>query len=77
MRPLCPRFPPWTSPAQKNQFYKTEEEFLSALADVMRVEYRAIIDAGFLLQIVSLRLTNYYIKNPDITVQEFRSWAER
>lgn len=34
-----------------NQHYATEEAYLFALADVMRVEYRAITEAGFLLQI--------------------------
>ncbi len=36
---------------QPNQYYATNEEYLSALADAMRVEYRAIVDAGFLLQL--------------------------
>ena len=36
---------------RSNRFYKTEEEYLLALADAMKVEYRAIIDAGFLLQV--------------------------
>ena len=63
--------------AQKNQYYNTEEEFVSAIADAMRIEYQAIIDEGFLLQIDLPRLTNYYIKNPHVTVQEFRSWAEK
>jgi 5-methyltetrahydropteroyltriglutamate--homocysteine methyltransferase len=35
---------------QRNEFYKTEEELLTALADAMREEYQAIIDAGFLIQ---------------------------
>ena len=34
-----------------DQYYATEEEYLFALADVMQEEYRAITDAGFLLQI--------------------------
>lgn len=34
-----------------NQYYATEEDYLFALAEVMHVEYRAITDAGFLLQI--------------------------
>ena len=32
-------------------YYKTEEEYLYALADVLRDEYKAIVDAGLLLQI--------------------------
>ncbi|HUZ67992.1 MAG TPA: cobalamin-independent methionine synthase II family protein [Beijerinckiaceae bacterium] len=36
---------------RRNLYYKTEEEYLFALADAMAVEYRAIVDAGFLLQV--------------------------
>lgn len=34
-----------------NQHYPTEEAYLYALADAMRAEYRAIVEAGFVLQI--------------------------
>jgi 5-methyltetrahydropteroyltriglutamate--homocysteine methyltransferase len=34
-----------------NDYYKSQEEFVFALAEAMRVEYEAIADAGFLLQI--------------------------
>ena len=34
-----------------NAFYKTEEEFLYALADALAVEYRAIARAGLILQV--------------------------
>jgi 5-methyltetrahydropteroyltriglutamate--homocysteine methyltransferase len=34
-----------------NRHYPTEEAYLFALADTMREEYRAIVDAGFVLQI--------------------------
>jgi 5-methyltetrahydropteroyltriglutamate--homocysteine methyltransferase len=34
-----------------NRHYPTEEAYLFALADVMRQEYRAIADAGFVVQI--------------------------
>lgn len=35
----------------KNNFYKTDEEYIFALADVMRKEYQAIVEAGFVLQL--------------------------
>lgn len=38
-------------PGRENRYYKSEEEFVFALADAMSVEYRAIVDAGFLLQV--------------------------
>ena len=34
-----------------NDFYPTEEAYLYALADVMKDEYKAIVDSGLLLQI--------------------------
>ena len=35
----------------KNSYYKTDEEYLFALAEVMKREYQAIVDAGFILQL--------------------------
>jgi 5-methyltetrahydropteroyltriglutamate--homocysteine methyltransferase len=35
----------------RNTYYKTHEEFLFAVADAMAVEYKAIVDAGFILQV--------------------------
>ena len=35
----------------KNQYYPSDEAYLYALADVMAREYRAIVDAGFILQL--------------------------
>ena len=36
---------------QQNQHYASHTEYLQALADAMRAEYRAIVKAGFVLQI--------------------------
>lgn len=38
-------------PYRRNEYYKSQEEFLFALADAMRVEYRMIADAGLLVQV--------------------------
>ena len=35
----------------KNRYYKRDEEYIYALADVMRREYKAIVEAGFVLQL--------------------------
>jgi 5-methyltetrahydropteroyltriglutamate--homocysteine methyltransferase len=34
-----------------NRFYKSDDAFLAALGDVLRTEYRAIVDAGLLIQL--------------------------
>jgi 5-methyltetrahydropteroyltriglutamate--homocysteine methyltransferase len=39
------------SSAIKNEHYPSDEAYLDALGDALRVEYEAIVDAGFLLQV--------------------------
>jgi 5-methyltetrahydropteroyltriglutamate--homocysteine methyltransferase len=59
-----------------NRHYRSDEEYLQAIAEAMREEYRAIVDAGFLLQIDDPRLVMYYILDPRATVEDCRRWAE-
>jgi 5-methyltetrahydropteroyltriglutamate--homocysteine methyltransferase len=58
----------------RNEFYPSEEEYLVALADAMHVEYQAIVDAGFILQIDDPRLATHYDRHPDISVEECRAF---
>jgi 5-methyltetrahydropteroyltriglutamate--homocysteine methyltransferase len=44
----------------KNEYYRTGEEYLHAVAEALRSEYLAIVDAGFLLQIDDPFLTELY-----------------
>jgi 5-methyltetrahydropteroyltriglutamate--homocysteine methyltransferase len=60
---------------QKNRYYKTDEEYLYAIADAMREEYKAIVDAGMLLQIDDPRIATYYALSPDQSIKEIRKWA--
>jgi len=61
-----------------NTWYKTEEEFLWAVADAMKPEYQAIVDAGFLLQLdcPDLAMTRHR-EFKDAPVEEFRAYARR
>jgi 5-methyltetrahydropteroyltriglutamate--homocysteine methyltransferase len=61
---------------QRNGYYNTEEEYLFAIADALREEYEAIVNAGFLLQVDDPHLVTFWIKSPDLTVQQWRKWAE-
>jgi len=58
-----------------NQHYRTHEEYEQAVADALREEYRAIVDAGFILQVDDPRLVTYYMMNPDKSVEDCRKWA--
>ena len=60
----------------ENRYYKTEEEYLFALAEAMRVEYKAVVDAGFILQVDDPRLITHYNRMPGITMAENRKFIE-
>jgi 5-methyltetrahydropteroyltriglutamate--homocysteine methyltransferase len=74
-------FMPAISPAnveqwQRNRYYADGGEYLHAIADALREEYKAIVDAGFVVQIDEPALASYYLYNPDASIAEFRRWAE-
>jgi 5-methyltetrahydropteroyltriglutamate--homocysteine methyltransferase len=56
----------------KNEYYKTEEEYLYTLADVMTREYRAIVEAGFILQLDCPDLAMSYSLYKNIGIDEYR-----
>src|SRR4029079_3630055 len=56
----------------KNAHYKTVEEYLFALSDVMSREYRAIVEAGFILQLDCPDLAMSYNLYPDIAIVDYR-----
>lgn len=53
--------------AMKNQYYDTFDEYLGVLADTLRIEYKAAIDAGYLLQIDA----------PDLALERHITYADR
>jgi len=61
---------------QKNAYYKSQEEYIFAIADAMREEYKTIVDAGFLVQVDDPRLVTYYILHPRASIADCRKWAE-
>jgi 5-methyltetrahydropteroyltriglutamate--homocysteine methyltransferase len=61
-----------------NEYYSSGQDFLVALAEAMREEYRMIVDAGFVLQIDDPRLITHYNRSPETSVEECRRFiAER
>ena len=56
-------------------YYKTEEEFLFAAANAMHDEYKAIVDAGIVLQIDDPSLPdNWDMINPEPPLKEFKKF---
>jgi 5-methyltetrahydropteroyltriglutamate--homocysteine methyltransferase len=60
----------------KNDFYKTNEEYLFAIADAMREEYKAIVEAGFILQIDDPDLADAWQMHPEMSVADYRKYQE-
>jgi 5-methyltetrahydropteroyltriglutamate--homocysteine methyltransferase len=61
-----------------NRYYKTEAEFLYACAEAMREEYRAIVDAGVILQLDDPALAeNWDMVNPEPDVADYRKFTAR
>lgn len=59
-----------------NEYYPTEEAFVYAIADALREEYRAIYDAGLLLQVDDAVLANMYDELVQTSPERYRQWAE-
>ena len=64
-------------PNAQDEYYENEEKFLFALAEALRSEYRAIIDAGLYLQVDDAFLPYMDEKLvPPMTLNQYRDWCE-
>lgn len=77
----CTGFLPVVAPASlvpelRNEFYASEEAFIHAIAEALRYEYKAITDAGLVVQIDDAWLPAMYERIvPPGTAQDYRRWA--
>ena len=53
--------------AMKNEYYETEDAYLAALAAALKIEYEAIVNSGFLLQ----------LDCPDLALERHLSYQDR
>ena len=68
--------PSSTIPDRRNEYYNNNDEMLVALAEAMSTEYRAIVDAGFLLQVDDARLAVTFDRMvPPATFSDYYQWA--
>jgi 5-methyltetrahydropteroyltriglutamate--homocysteine methyltransferase len=64
-------------PGRDDEFYRDDEAFLFAVADALHEEYKAIVDAGFILQVDDAYLATYYdVLVPPGNDRDYRVWAE-
>jgi 5-methyltetrahydropteroyltriglutamate--homocysteine methyltransferase len=62
----------------ENEYYADDEAYVFAIADAMKHEYRAIVDAGFVLQLDAPDLAMGWNRSvfADKTIDDFRTVAE-
>jgi 5-methyltetrahydropteroyltriglutamate--homocysteine methyltransferase len=60
----------------KNEYYPSNEAYLFAIADAMHEEYKAIVDAGFILQIDDPDLADAWQMFPQMSLAEYRKYQE-
>jgi 5-methyltetrahydropteroyltriglutamate--homocysteine methyltransferase len=74
---MCVLAPGWLEHFFHNEYYANDEQYLFALADAMKHEYKAIVDAGFILQLDDPALPDTYdMIVPTPTIAEYRKFAE-
>ena len=80
-KPVAEAFLPAVAPGTiehwlHNEYYPSDEAYLTAIAEAMHEEYKAITDAGFILQIDDPDLPDAWQMYPDFSVAEYRAYAE-
>ena len=74
---MCVLAPGWLEHWMYNEYYKSDEEYLFAIAAAMHDEYKAIIDAGFILQLDDPGLPDTYdMIVPTPSIEDYRRFAE-
>jgi 5-methyltetrahydropteroyltriglutamate--homocysteine methyltransferase len=71
-------FIPATSPIRPdtNRYYKDEDEYYDAVGQAMRTEYKAIVDAGFILQIDDPHLPDLWESHaPALSIPDYKKLA--
>ena len=75
---ICALAPGWLDHFIYNEYYKTDEEYVFALAEAMRDEYRAIVDAGFILQIDDPGVaTSWDMMKPAMDLADYKKYIGR
>ena len=65
-------------PDRKNEYYRNDDELVVALAQALRTEYRAIVDAGLLLQVDDARAAVTFDRMvPPASFDDYYRWLAR
>ena len=79
--PALEAFMPVVAPASievglANEYYSTHDELMRGLADAIRQEYKAIIDAGFILQVDDAWVPAAWDRSSELDLDSYRRYAQ-
>src|SRR5690606_24854736 len=60
----------------ENEYYKSERDYVFAIANALREDYRAVHEAGVVLQVDDAVLANMYDYLVQQSPERYREWAE-
>jgi 5-methyltetrahydropteroyltriglutamate--homocysteine methyltransferase len=60
----------------RNAFYDSEEEYMMAVAEVMHEEYKAVTDAGLVLQVDEPEFATTWMFYPEWSIEDYRKYLE-
>jgi 5-methyltetrahydropteroyltriglutamate--homocysteine methyltransferase len=60
----------------RNTYYPTEQAYMTAVAEAVREEYRAITSAGFTLQVDEPEFLTSWMFYPDWSIDDYRRYLE-
>jgi 5-methyltetrahydropteroyltriglutamate--homocysteine methyltransferase len=73
---FLPALSPGSASRIANEYYETDEELVYACADAMREEYKAIVEAGLIVQIDDPSIAeNWDMINPEPTVEDYLAFT--
>src|SRR5688572_20405849 len=59
-----------------NEYYPSEKEYVYAIADALKQEYQAILEAGLLVQVDDAVLANMYDHLVQTSPEHYRKWGQ-
>jgi len=62
--------------AARNEHYANERDYMMAVAEAVREEYRAITDAGLILQVDEPEFATSWMFYPDWSIEQYRDYLE-
>jgi 5-methyltetrahydropteroyltriglutamate--homocysteine methyltransferase len=69
---FCVIAPGWIDHFIFNEYYKSDEDYIFALAEALREEYQAVVDAGFILQVDDPGVVDWWdMLKPALSVEDY------